>query len=70
MEVGSLESETIAEIERLELAARQLRPRMESTRRAEDRAVLERQMVDLRGQINRLRERLNPRPSRLVPFKD
>jgi hypothetical protein len=70
MEVGSVESETIAEIERLELAARQLRPRLESTRRAEDRAVLERQMVDLRGQINRLRERLNPRPPRLVPFKD
>ncbi len=70
MEAGSLESETIAEIERLELSARQLRPRVESTRRPEERAVLERQLVDLRGQISRLRERLNPRPSRLVPFKD
>jgi polyhydroxyalkanoate synthesis regulator phasin len=57
----------IAEIERLELDARMLRRRIEHVTDAVDRKVLDRQMVELRGQIERLRERLIPRPARIVP---
>jgi hypothetical protein len=59
------ESDVIAEIERLELEARSLRRRMDHVSVTVDRKVLDRQLGELRSQIDRLRERLIPRPSRV-----
>lgn len=59
------ESDVIAEIERLELEARTIRRRIDQASESADRAVLERQLAELRGQIDRLRARLIPRPVRV-----
>jgi hypothetical protein len=52
------ESETIAEIERLELEARETRRRVEHARTEEDKRVLNRQLEELKNQIEFLRSRL------------
>ncbi len=52
------ESDTVAEIERLELESRNLRRRVEHARNGEDKRVLNRQLDELKQQIDLLRERL------------
>ena len=52
------ESETVAEIERLELEARDVRRRVEHARTEEDKRVLDRQLEELKDQIEFLRSRL------------
>jgi hypothetical protein len=52
------ESETIAEIERLELESREIRRRIEHAHTAEDKRVLNRQLEELKQQIGVLRSRL------------
>ncbi|MGD0542455.1 MAG: hypothetical protein ABSB33_13155 [Tepidisphaeraceae bacterium] len=52
------ESDIIAQIERLELDARQLRRTIEHVRGPEDRRVLNRQLQELKDQIEFLRQRL------------
>ena len=57
-QVYNPESDTVAEIERLELEARNIRRRVEHARNAEDKRVLNRQLTELKGQIEFLRARL------------
>ena len=52
------EADTVAEIERLELDARDLRRRIERARNEEDRRVLNRQLREVQEDIARLQERL------------
>jgi hypothetical protein len=52
------ESDVIAEIERLELEARQMRRTIEHVSGQEDRRVLNRQMQELKDQIEFLRQRV------------
>jgi len=52
------ESETIAEIERLELEARDIRRRIEHAHNAEDKRVLNRQIKEVEEQVELLRSRL------------
>ncbi|MGD0388896.1 MAG: hypothetical protein ABSC42_08080 [Tepidisphaeraceae bacterium] len=52
------ESDLIAEIERLELDARQIRRTIEHASGPEDRRVLNRQLKELKDQIDFLRQRL------------
>lgn len=52
------ESETIAQIERLELEAREVRRRIERSRHDEDRRALNRQLEEVQRQIDILRARL------------
>ena len=52
------ESEIIAEIERLELEAREIRRRVEHAHSAEDKRVLNKQLEELKTQIEVLRSRL------------
>ena len=52
------ESDIIAEIERLELEARDIRRRVEHAHNAEDKRVLNRQLEEIRTQIDHLRSRL------------
>jgi urease accessory protein UreE len=52
------ESETIAQIEKLELEAREIRRRIERSHTDEDRRVLDRQLTDVQQQIDVLRARL------------
>ena len=52
------EAETIAEIERLELESRDIRRRIEHARSQEDKRVLNRQLEELKTQIEFLRTRL------------
>jgi hypothetical protein len=52
------ESDTIAEIERLELEARDIRRRVEHAHNAEDKRVLNRQLAEIKAQIEHLRSRL------------
>jgi hypothetical protein len=52
------ESDLIAEIERLELEARQMRRSIEHVRGPEDRRVLNRLMQELKDQIELLRQRV------------
>lgn len=52
------ESDTKAEIERLELAVRDIRRRLEQARTPEDKRVLARQIDELHKQIEFLRSRL------------
>jgi hypothetical protein len=52
------ESDIIAQIERLELEARDLRRRLEHTSGKEDRQVLDRQLQELKTEIDLLRSRL------------
>lgn len=57
-QVYNPESDTVAEIERLELEARDVRRRVEHARNAEDKRVLNRQLAELSEQIDFLRARL------------
>jgi hypothetical protein len=52
------ESDIIAEIERLELEARDIRRRVEHAHNAEDKRVLNRQLEEIKTQIEHLRSRL------------
>ena len=52
------EAETMAQIERLELDARDLRRRIEGARHDEDRRVLQRLLEELKNDITRLQARL------------
>ncbi len=52
------ESDIIAEIERLELDARDTRRRVEHAHNGEDKRVLNRQLEEIKSQIEHLRSRL------------
>ena len=52
------ESDTMAEIERLELEARDIRRRIERARNEEDRRVLDRQLKEIREEVELLQARL------------
>ena len=52
------ESDLMAEIERLELETRDVRRRVEHARSEEDKRVLNKQLDELKMQIERLQERL------------
>ena len=52
------EADTMAEIERLELEARQVRRRIDQARNEEDRRVLRRQLAEMTDDISRLQARL------------
>ncbi|MEO6434759.1 MAG: hypothetical protein ABIP55_03220 [Tepidisphaeraceae bacterium] len=52
------EAEVMAEIERLELESRDLRRRVEHASSEEDKRVLNRQLVELKAQIELLQARL------------
>lgn len=52
------ESDTIAEIERLEMEARQIRRQMEHARSTEDRRVLDKQLKELQDQVEYLKTML------------
>ena len=57
-QVYNPESDTMAEIERLELEARDIRRRVDHARLEEDKRVLNRQLNELKEQIEYLRTRL------------
>ncbi len=57
-QVYNPETETIAEIERLELEARDIRRRVEHAHTAADKRVLNRQLSELKDQIEYLRSKL------------
>ena len=57
-QVYNPESEVVAEIERLELEARQIRRSVEHARNEPDKRVLNRQLSELQEQIEHLRARL------------
>ena len=57
-QVYNPETETMAEIERLELEARQVRRSVEHARSEPDKRVLNRQLSELQEQIEHLRARL------------
>ncbi len=52
------ESDVIAEIERLELEARNIRRRVEHAHTTDDKRVLDRQLAEIKDQIAHLRSRL------------
>jgi hypothetical protein len=52
------ESDIIAEIERLELEARDIRRRVEHAHTEEDKRVLNRQLEEIKTQIEHLRSKL------------
>ena len=57
-QVYNPEVETMAEIERLEMEARNIRRRVEHAHNAEDKRVLNRQIKEVEDQIRYLRARL------------
>jgi peptidoglycan hydrolase CwlO-like protein len=57
-QVYNPESDTVAEIERLELEARDIRRKVENARTEADKRVLNRQLQELKDQIEHLRSRL------------
>ena len=57
-QVYNPESEIIAEIERLEMEARSIRRRVEHVRNQQDKRVLNRQLQELKEQIEYLKTRL------------
>ena len=57
-QVYNPESDTIAEIERLELEARDIRKRIEHARTAEDKRVLNRQLQEIADDVKLHRARL------------
>ena len=57
-QVYNPESEAMAEIERLELEARQIRRSVEHARSEADKRVLNRQLDELKERIEQLRARL------------
>jgi hypothetical protein len=52
------EADVIAEIERLELESREIRKRVEHAHNREDKRVLNKQLEELKQQIELLRKRL------------
>ncbi len=52
------ESDMVAEIERLDLEARDVRRRIERARNEEDRRVLDRQLKEIQDEVTRLQARL------------
>ena len=62
----NLEADIIARIEQLDLEARDIRRRIERAPTLEDRNVLNQQLGELMTEIARLKERITPRPPRLV----
>ena len=52
------ESETVAEIERLELEARDIRRRVEHAHNEEDKRVLNKQLEEIKQEIELLRAKL------------
>ena len=63
------EADIIARIESLELEVRAIRRRLEHTVSMEDKRVLDRQIGELTAEIQLLKERITPRPPRLMPNK-
>jgi peptidoglycan hydrolase CwlO-like protein len=57
-QVYNPESDIIAEIERLEMEARSIRRRVEHVRNEQDKRVLNRQLQELKEQIEFLKNRL------------
>lgn len=57
-QVYNPEADIMADIERLELEARNIRRSVEHARNAEDKRVLNRQLSELKEQIEHLRSRL------------
>jgi peptidoglycan hydrolase CwlO-like protein len=57
-QVYNPESDIIAEIERLEMEARSIRRRVEHVRNEQDKRVLNRQLQELKEQIEYLKTRL------------
>ena len=57
-QVYNPEAEVIATIERLELEARDIRRRIEHARTPNDRKVLNRQLQEIKEDVNRLQARL------------
>lgn len=57
-QVYNPESDIIAEIERLEMEARSIRRRVEHVRNEQDKRVLNRQLQELKEQIEYLKNRL------------
>ena len=57
-QVYNPEAEVIAAIERLELEARDIRRRIEHARTPNDRKVLNRQLQEIKEDVNRLQARL------------
>ena len=57
-QVYNPEADLIAQIERLELEARNVRRRIEHVRNAEDRRVLNRQLEEIKNEISHLQSRL------------
>jgi hypothetical protein len=58
MSVYNPEADVMAEIERLELEARNIRRSIEHARTPDDKRVLNRQLSELKDQIEHLRSRL------------
>jgi hypothetical protein len=58
--VNNPESEAIAQIERLELAARDIRRRIEHTAKPTDKVVLNKQLEEISLQVTMIRDRLSP----------
>jgi prefoldin subunit 5 len=56
--ISNTESDIIAQIERLEGDARDIRRRIEHVRGADDKRVLNKQLEEIRAQIEQLRWRL------------
>jgi hypothetical protein len=52
------ESDTMAEIERLELEAKQIRRKIEHVKSDEDRRILQRQLNEIKEDVERLQARL------------
>jgi hypothetical protein len=52
------EADTMAQIERLEMEAKNVNRRIQNTRNEEDQRVLRRQLADLKDEIGRLQARL------------
>jgi hypothetical protein len=57
-QVYNPEADVIAEIERLEMEARSIRRRVEHVHNQEDRRVLNRQLQELKDQVQYLKSRL------------
>lgn len=60
------EADTIARIEALEIEARDIRRRLEASRSELDQAVLRHQISELRAEIVRLKDWIQPRPPKLT----
>ena len=57
-QVSNPESDTVAEIERLELEARDIRRRVEHAHHEEDKRVLNKQLEEIKQEIELLRAKL------------